>query len=375
MTGLYIHFPFCRSRCCYCGFFSTTLLKRRQAYVQALEKEMAQRAGYLQGETIQTVYLGGGTPSQLTEEQLSFLTLAMERILPGFDPLEMTLEANPDDVTPQFVRSLKSLPFNRISLGIQTFQDDILKLINRRHTAKEASDAVRRIQDAGIGNVSVDLIYGLPFQSLELWQEDLRKALELSPRHLSAYCLSYEEGTLMEKMLRDGKIPPVDEQTLLSAYRMLVKTLKEAGYTHYEISNFALEGWRSRHNSSYWDGTPYLGLGAGAHSYDGKSRRWNVSHLSSYIQGIEKGKPGFGQETLDDDTRYNEMVMTRLRTREGILLDSVRELWGQKRRDYLLKMAAKGMERGLLEITEGRLKLTEEGVFLSDGLISEMMWV
>ena len=278
MAGIYIHVPFCQSRCIYCDFYSTTLLAHREAYVETVCRELNHRLPELQGESATTIYFGGGTPSILGVDKLS-------RILGSLDNLEsineITLEANPDDLTEEYIQELRTLPINRISLGVQSFHDRTLQFMGRRHTAQEAINAVRRLQHAGVTNISIDLIYGLPGETLDDWNCSLDQAILLGIKHISAYHLTYEEGTRLWHMQELGIVSPIDEEQSIRSFELLREKLLTAGYEHYEISNFALPGYYSRHNSSYWEGTKYIGVGPGAHSYDGLNRRWNLSNLTN----------------------------------------------------------------------------------------------
>ena len=373
MAGLYLHIPFCKKRCIYCDFFSSTLLKYRGAYVSALCRELKQRKDYLKGEPVKTVYLGGGTPSLLQRTELEQLFGEIGKVY-GLEVCEeITMEANPDDLTEHYVQMLTTLPVNRLSIGIQTFDDGLLKLLNRRHTAAEAIDAVKRCQDAGFSNISIDLIYGLPGETDAIWEQDLEQAIALGVQHISAYSLTYEEGTALWQLREKQQIQEADEEQSLRFFSTLMKRLKEAGYQHYEISNFCLPGRHSRHNSSYWKEIPYLGCGAAAHSFDGTSRQWNVADIEQYLQGIADGKPVFEREVLDLTTRYNEFVMTGLRTANGIELTKLRERYGEKLYRYCLEMATPCIDRKFLLITENRLHFTESGLFISDSIISDLL--
>ena len=287
---------------------------------------------------------------------------------------EITLEANPDDLTPDYVAALRDLPFNRISMGIQSFQDKDLVFLNRRHTCRQAIQAVERCQANGLEEISIDLIYGLPGQTQTEWENNLEEALKLAVPHISAYHLTYEEGTALYKLLAAGKITPAGEEQSVSFFATLIDRLTASGYQHYEISNFALPGHHARHNSSYWKGTNYLGVGPSAHSYDGKSRQWNVSSLPLYIKGICAGHPNFEREELDEHTRYNEFVITRLRTMWGIRMDDVLQQFGAEKRDYLKQQAAAYIRQGLLNDSAGTLTLSRKGIFISDGIMSDLLW-
>ena len=402
MAGIYIHIPFCRSRCIYCGFYSTTALDLRQRYVDALCREMEirgmwkEKCGRRNDEEIETIYLGGGTPSQLTSSQLSQLFIYISKVynispssflVPPSPTKEITIEVNPDDVTVEFAAVLQQLPINRVSMGIQTFDDQRLRFLHRRHTARQAIEAVSILRSAGINNLSIDLMYGFPGETLSDWQSDIDSALSLNVEHISAYCLMIEEGTPLHRMLKQhngdcplceqrselqGDCPQcVDEETERSMYYTLIDRLTAAGYEHYEISNFARPGFRSRHNSSYWNGTPYIGLGAAAHSYDIRSRSWNIADINAYIEGIERGERLFEEEILDDNTRYNDAVTIGLRTCEGINLDTL----PKKYRDYCIKNARRYLDDGLLELTTQHLHLTRRGLFVSDMVMSDLMMI
>ena len=403
MAGIYIHIPFCRSRCIYCGFYSTTALDLRQRYVDALCREMEIRGASRmipnnsldQGSVppISTIYLGGGTPSQLSFEQLRQLFIYINKVYTLTSTKEITIEVNPDDVTAEYASQLSQFPINRVSMGIQTFNDERLRFLHRRHTARQAIEAVSILRSAGIRNLSIDLMYGFPGETLADWQSDIDSALALNVEHISAYCLMVEEGTPLHRMLQQhngdcplceqrselqGDCPQcVDEETERQMYYSLIDRLTAAGYEHYEISNFARPAFRSRHNSSYWNGTPYIGLGAAAHSYDIRSRSWNVADINAYIDGIEHGERLFEEELLDDDTRYNDVVTVGLRTCEGINLDAL----SKKHRDYCMKNARRYLDDGLLELSvvgnlqSPTLHLTRRGLFVSDMVMSQLMMV
>ena len=399
MAGIYIHIPFCRSRCIYCGFYSTTALDLRQRYVDALCREMEIRGtrkeegGKRNDEEIETIYLGGGTPSQLTPSQLRQLFIYINKVYPLTSKKEITIEVNPDDVTDEYAAELRQLPVNRVSMGIQTFDDQRLRFLHRRHTSRQAIEAVSILRAAGINNLSIDLMYGFPGETLSDWQSDIDSALALNVEHISAYCLMIEEGTPLHRMLKQhngdcplceqrselqGDCPQcIDEETERQMYYTLIDRLTAAGYEHYEISNFARPGFRSRHNSSYWNGTPYIGLGAAAHSYDIQSRSWNIADINAYIEGIERGERLFEEELIDDDTRYNDAITVGLRTCEGIDLNTL----PKKYRDYCMKNARRYLDDGLLELsvvgnlTSPTLHLTRRGLFVSDMVMSDLMMI
>lgn len=369
MAGLYVHIPFCASRCVYCGFFSTVSLGQRQRYVDALCSEMQLRAQ--EQPSVATVYLGGGTPSQLSPAQLGQLFSTIYNIY-NVEPLaEVTIECNPDDVTPAFADALARLPVNRVSMGAQTFSDRRLRFLHRRHSAAMVAGAVDSLRRAGIGNVSIDLMYGFPGETLSDWERDIDAALRLGVDHLSAYALSYEEGTPLAAMLQRREVEELGDEQQRQMYYRLKDRLEAAGFEHYELSNFARPGRRSRHNSAYWDHTPYQGIGAAAHSLSGLRRQWNVAHLQRYMEAIEQGRVPAEGETLDRDTLYNERVMTALRTRRGLPL----QLLDDEQRRYCLLMAGRYLQCGWLRREDDCLRLTRQGLFVSDRVMSDLMRV
>ena len=375
MAGIYIHIPFCKRRCIYCDFFSTTQSEKKPAYIRALCQELEIRKDYLEGEDIETIYLGGGTPSQLTHEELDAIFTYIYKTYRVNPDAEITLEANPDDLTSEYVAMLRQLPINRISMGIQTFQEETLKLLHRRHTATQAIEAFQRCREAGFQNISIDLMYGLPGETLETWKQDLQQAIDLRPEHISAYHLIYEEDTALWKLREQQKVQEADEDLSVTLFTTLIDELTKAGYQHYEISNFCLPELHSKHNSSYWTGKKYLGCGPSAHSFNGISRQWNVSSLEEYMEGFEKGKPYYEIEELDIYTRYNDFVITSIRTCWGMPLSHLRTTFGEELYHYCLRMAKPHLEQGVLDISEGTMKLTKKGIFVSDGIMSDLLWV
>lgn len=374
MAGIYIHIPFCKSRCIYCGFYSTTLLDLRKKYINAVCREMELRKNYIR-EPFSTIYLGGGTPSLLDEAELTKLFLYINNVYDVDRNAEITMECNPDDITPKFTNMLSRLPINRVSMGAQTFADSRLRLLHRRHNSDEVKHAVKLLREAGIKNISIDLMFGFPDESLSQWKEDISAALALNIEHISAYSLMYEEDTPLWKMLDTGKVKEIDEELSLTMFKELVCKLTDAGYEHYEISNFARPGYRSRHNSSYWHQVPYIGLGAAAHSFDLNSRQWNVADLKLYIEEINNGIIPMEREELDNDTTFNDIITTALRTSGGINLNALETRLGKRYRNTLISAAGKHIEQGLLEIRHDRLRLTAEGIFISDMVMSDLMIV
>ena len=376
MAGVYVHIPFCASRCSYCDFFSTLqLADAGTSYVEAVVAEARLRRGELCGAQVKTLYLGGGTPSQLPLPLLSRLIDGLRESLDLPDVEEFTVEANPDDVTPEWCRGVAALGVNRVSMGVQSFEDPILRLIGRRHTARQAMDAVANLREAGISNISIDLIFGLPGQTVASWTASVEQAIALKPQHISAYGLTYEEGTRLWHQRERGEVVEVPEEQCLEMYRILVDELQAAGYEHYEISNFALPGYYSRHNSSYWDDTPYLGLGAAAHSYDGKVRRWNPHDLRQYMDKVLAGELACELEELSRSERYDERVMLGLRTAWGVDAERLRVDFGDEAWRYFIREAARHVVAGNLRVTEdGRYVLTRDGIMLSDSIIRDLMW-
>ena len=347
----------------------------RQQYVEALckEMEMEREKGERKNEKLKTIYLGGGTPSQLTTEQLRQLFYNIYKVY-GRDAEEITIEMNPDDVTETYAEALPELGINRVSMGAQTFDNARLKFLHRRHRAEQVEQAVKRLRKAGIQNISIDLMYGFPGETLDDWQRDIHAALTLNVEHISAYCLMIEEGTVLYEQVKSEKLKvksEKDEELERQMYEVLIDRLTEAGYEHYEISNFARPGYRSRHNSSYWHDVPYIGLGAAAHSYDGACRSWNVADIRQYITAIERGERPAEYETLDEDTRYNDRITVALRTSDGLDLTTLSE----KHRRYCLKEAQRYLSDGLLRLDDNRLVLTRKGLFVSDMIMSGLIYV
>lgn len=375
MAGLYIHIPFCASRCIYCDFFSSTDSSLRGGYVDAVCRELALRRGELGGERVSTVYLGGGTPSTLSAGECDRLFGALSAVVdwPACD--EVTFEVNPDDVTPSFVAMLRDTPVNRLSMGVQSFDDSDLAFLRRRHTARAAVEAVNRCLESGYDNMSIDLIYGLPGQSLDGWQRNLRQAVSLGVPHISAYSLVYEEHTALWRMRERGEVEECDEEISLSMFERLIDVLESHGYEHYEISNFARSGLYARHNTAYWQGAPYLGLGAAAHSYDGRCRRVNPSSLWAYMEAINEGRVAYAEERETPDSLYNECILTSLRTCWGLDMKRLEIDFGEERARYCLKQARPHIEAGRLAFTDERLRITRAGLFTSDDIMSDLFWV
>ncbi len=384
MAGIYVHIPFCKSRCKYCDFFSTTQLERRAEYVRAVLREMELRREEIEREEIRTVYFGGGTPSMMRASDVREILARLGSLckdlrdlkdLKEFKEWEVTLEANPQDLTVEKLVAYREMGINRLSIGIQSFQDKHLRMLGRRHTAEEAIQAVRWAQEAGFENISIDLMYGLPEQTMEEWRADIEQALALDVPHISTYNLIYEEGTRMTEMLDEGQIDVLDEEVENAMYELIVKMLQEQGYVHYEVSNFCKEGYHSRHNSSYWNNTAYVGLGAGAHSYTGVKnqesgiRTWSVSDLDAYISSIERGVLPQESEKLSEKDCYNEKVMLSLRTIWGLDLHTLTE----EERAYCLTQANKYIQSNLLQLQNNHLTASLKGSEILNTIIRELM--
>ena len=341
-------------------------------------RELQLRLPELQGAPIETIYLGGGTPSTLTIEELSSILTSIHNFhlsTFNFQLAEITLEANPDDLTEEYVQGLRTLPFNRVSIGIQSFHDRTLRLVGRRHTAQEAIEAVHRCQRMGLTNISIDLMYGLPGETLDDWVYSLDQAIALGVPHISAYHLTYEEGTRLWRMKEQGIVSPIDEEQSIRAFELLREKLLAAGYEHYEISNFALPGYHSRHNSSYWQGIPYIGIGPGAHSYDGTNRRWNLSSLTDYIATPEGKDVPHEVEHLTTEERYDERIITELRTARGIDLTSLLADFGDRYHAHCLRCATPYINSGqLIHTADNHLRLTPESIFISDAVMRDLLY-
>jgi oxygen-independent coproporphyrinogen-3 oxidase len=347
----------------------------KDAFLAALLKEMEMRRGYLGEEPVGTIYIGGGTPSQLAIDDLRRIFDAVYSLFSVKEEIEVTLEANPDDMMPDYVKSLRTLPVNRISMGVQSFHDADLTFLQRRHNREQAIQAVSLCKENGLNNISIDLIYGLPGQTVEAWEKNINEAIRLQIPHLSAYHLIYEEGTKLHQLKESGKVRPVDEEISLSLFSLLMERLTEAGYIHYEISNFAYPGKISIHNSAYWRGKKYLGLGPSAHSYNIESRQWNVSSLIHYIKGVTANAPAIEVEMLNIPNKYNDYILTGLRTMWGISLPYILTNFGKKMQTYCLKQATPFINRELIRYSDDKLLLSREGLFISDGIISDLLWV
>ena len=376
MSGLYIHIPFCASKCSYCDFYSMPLKDGSVArqYLDAAIKEFRLRRDELT-EPVKTIYIGGGTPSQLPAPALAgFIENLAEDPLVDIDKLdEFTIEANPEDITSEWVETIAKSGIDRVSIGIQSFNDNELKTVNRRHNAQKAVDAISLIRSAGISEISGDLIYGLPGQTIATWNDSLDRMLELKLPHISAYSLSYEPGTRLSAMLQAGKIEPTAEDLFIEMYETLIQRLGEAGYEHYEISNFALPGHRAKHNCGYWEFTPYLGIGPGAHSFDGKNRRNNPPSLKKYIETLSEMKTACVVESEDTSDLINDYIITALRKSEGIDFIKMEKALGNGPVEAIKKQARKFVASGQLIADSGTLRFTEKSWLVSDMILCDLL--
>ena len=371
MSGIYIHIPFCKQACHYCDFHFSTSLKKKEEMVLALAKEIALRKSEFQNEIVETIYFGGGTPSILKTADIRLLIDAVFVNYKVIENPEITIEANPDDLTEIRITELSNNRINRLSIGIQSFFEDDLKLMNRAHNSAEAKKCLE-IATQYFDNISIDLIYGIPEMSNEKWLQNIETALSFNVPHISSYALTVEPKTALHKFIQKGIIPQPDDEVAQEHFHLLVDKLEENGFIHYELSNFGKENYFSKNNSSYWLGKKYIGIGPSAHSYDGVSRSWNVSNNTHYLKSIAENKLPSETETLTQIDRYNEYVMTGLRTIWGISLDRIEQEFGKTYLDYLNQQAEKYIEDHLLFVDENILRTTKSGKFLSDGIASDL---
>lgn len=372
MAGLYIHIPFCRQACRYCDFFFSVSLRYENAYVESLIQELKLRAREIPDASLETLYLGGGTPSVLSEQNLDKILEAVHAHFTFQKNSEWTLECNPDDLSPGFLSTLKKQGFNRLSIGIQSFHERDLKLMRRSHTAKQAEESVRDAAAAGFEHITVDLIYGIPDQSLEEWESNIQKALSLPLRHISAYHLTIEPGTVFDHWRKKGRLIPVHEEESIRQYRLLRKKLLEQGFDHYEISNFARPGDKSAHNLIYWSGKVYLGLGPSAHSFDGSKRSWNVSSLRKYMDGIAANRPQRETEIMNSEEQYHDYLITSLRTKWGADPDHIRANFGAALSNRFHTNSKPFLDKGSMQISEGRLSIHPDHWLIADFILREL---
>jgi oxygen-independent coproporphyrinogen-3 oxidase len=374
MNGIYIHIPFCKKVCFYCDFHFTVSLKQKDRLIEAIIKEIDLRKDYIGNQHIESIYLGGGTPSILSSGEIGRVLNQIDKYFSIADDNEITLEVNPDDINMTYLRELQDIGINRLSIGIQSFFDEDLHWMNRRHTAEDAELSVKLSQDIGFHNLNIDLIYGNPGLSVERWTQNLETFFRLNVPHLSAYHLTIEPKTVFGYYKRKGRLSEMNEDESLAQYEILINKMQAHGYQHYEISNFCKDGYYARHNTNYWKQGNYLGLGPSAHSFNGHSRQWNVSVNSRYIDAIKNGEPFYESEDLTENDRFNEYLLTRLRTMWGIDTEEIAKNFGEKYLEHLNKRLIKFKKADYVKAINNKIYLTETGMFVSDSIISELFW-
>lgn len=372
MAGLYFHIPFCKQACHYCDFHFSTNQTLKSELINQLATELTLQKDYLQGEPIETIYLGGGTPSLLSAHELDILFTSIQKNYKVATDVEVTLEANPDDLNPEKLSEMKSAGVNRLSIGIQSFDETVLKFLNRAHTSTEALNCVENARKAGIQNISIDLIYSIPGQDEETLQKNLATALSLLPNHISAYSLTMEEKTVFGRWANKGKLQAMEEDQSAQQFELVMDSLTQSGFQHYEISNYCLPGFQSKHNTSYWKGKKYLGLGPSAHSYDGATRQFNISNNHLYIKSIQKGILPYDREELTSENKINEYLFTSLRTEWGCDLNYLKNQFGynlaSQNKPYLNQLLASD----LIELKDDTITLTRTGKLLADRIASDL---
>ncbi|PTM09991.1 MAG: coproporphyrinogen III oxidase [Bacteroidetes bacterium] len=374
MAGIYIHIPFCKQACHYCDFHFSTSLKKKDELLQSLVKELQLRKNELQNQTIETIYFGGGTPSLLTITELKLIIDEVYKNYRVVDNPEITLEANPDDLTKDLIIQLSNSPINRLSIGIQSFFEDDLQSMNRAHNSNEAKKCLEEATKY-FKNITIDLIYGIPNMSLDKWNDNLQMAFNYGVNHISSYALTVEPKTALASFIKKGSYPPIDEELALQHFNHLVEETNKQGFVHYEISNFGKPDYFSKHNSSYWQGKPYLGIGPSAHSFNGKERSWNIANNAKYINSLADNKLPNEVEILTVKDQFNEYVMTGLRTIWGISLAKIEHGFGTEFHSHLLNAIEPYLEKGLLEIKDQNIVATQKGKFLIDGIASDLFMI
>lgn len=375
MAGIYVHIPFCRQKCYYCDFYKTVNTSLTKNFISALENEIVKRKNYLEGEQIETIYFGGGTPSVLNENELTGILDFLNKHFNVSSTAEITFEANPDDLTVEYLNEIYRAGIRRLSIGIQSFQNEFLKKMNRRHDANQAIEAVENAAKTGFNDISIDLIYGLPGLTRDNWKADLNRVFQLPVQHLSAYHLTYHKGTPFYTWLKKGTLKSLNENESIRQFQTLIQMAKENGFEHYEISNFAKDQKYSKHNSSYWMGVKYLGLGPSAHSFNGIARSWNVSHIESYIKAIAAGLPYSEEEILSENNMYNEYILTRIRTIWGVSINEIKTGFGTEKVIYFQQNIEKYITSDLVKLQSGIYTLTEKGMFVSDEIMTNLMFI
>jgi oxygen-independent coproporphyrinogen-3 oxidase len=372
LAGIYLHIPFCKRKCAYCDFYSVANKSYLEIFVNAICAEIKLQSEYLGDEKIQTIYFGGGTPSMLNSNQVEKILNEIYKCFPVENNNEVTLEANPDDLNEKYLKSIFAIGVNRLSVGIQSFSDCDLQLMERKHTVNQAISSVLEAQKAGFRNISVDLIYGLPDLSIKKWKENIDKAIKLNIQHISAYHLTIEPNTLFQKLHKNKKLNLPSEKESLEQFQSLVEKTKENGFLHYEISNFAKDGSISLHNTNYWMDVKYLGLGPSAHSYNLASRQWNISNLRAYLDSISIGKIPFEVEILEEKEKYNDYVITSLRTMWGLNTEKLKNEFEKKYLKYFLSKTKNLVNKNFLKKSGNNFILTEKGIFISDNIIESL---
>ena len=373
---IYLHIPFCKQKCSYCNFHFSTSFNLKDEMLLAIKKEIGLRKDELENKTIKSLYLGGGTPSVLSVDEIKSLIDEFQKYFSFDKNIEITLESNPDDLNKNFLRELSQTEVNRLSIGTQSFFDEDLRLMNRAHNASEAESSIKRAQDFGLENISIDLIYGSPTSNFEIWKENLDKTIELQVPHVSSYALTVEPKTALEKWIENGKVPAPEETEQNQEFHYMSDFLKKNGFDHYEISNFGKPGFHSKHNSAYWKSEPYLGIGPSAHSYNGNlERSWNMANNPLYIKNINQNIIPKETEILSEKDRFNEMMMIGLRTIWGVDLNKVNQNFSSEIIDYFNKESNSKIEDGLLTIENNHLKIPEKHWFLADGIASDLFMV
>lgn len=374
MSGIYIHIPFCKQACHYCDFHFSTSMKKKEEMVQALVKEMQMRKSEFENEIVETIYFGGGTPSVLSDEELAFLIDAVYANFKVAENPEITLEANPDDLSDERIVELAGSRINRLSIGIQSFFENDLKMMNRAHNAEEAKKSLETATRY-FDNISIDLIYGIPGMTNEMWKQNIETALSFGIPHISSYALTVEPKTALKKLIQTGKVSEPKDEVAQEHFMILVEMLQQHGFIHYELSNFGKPDYFSKNNSAYWLGKKYIGIGPSAHSYDGISRSWNIANNPIYLKEIEAGKLPGEVEILTSNDRYNEYIMTGLRTIWGVSLNRIQKEFGEEVLQYLQKQSEKFIADGLLAVEKNILKTTPKGKFLADGIASDLFLI
>jgi oxygen-independent coproporphyrinogen-3 oxidase len=373
MAGIYLHIPFCKKLCHYCDFYHVISEGDHGEFINTLLKEAELRTNYLEKNSVSTIYFGGGTPSVLSPGEIDIILNNLQKNFSVSSDSEITIELNPDDVSLEYLKELKKTGINRISLGVQSWHDEDLKFLNRRHTALQATNTLKDSFKAGFENVTIDLIYGIPGMGIDKWTENLDTALSFDIKHLSAYHLTIEHGTVFGKMKEKKSFVEVEEEESASEYNVLIEKTESAGFIQYEISNFGKEGYFSVHNTNYWKQVPYLGLGPSAHSFNGYSRQWNIRDLKKYIKAVNKNKIFYEREELDLKKRFNEYIMTSLRTIWGVDLEYIEKTFEKEGCDYVINLSGKFINYGLMKQEKNTLVLTNQGKMISDNIISEFM--